>query len=45
MLKGASYGSISVFFLYFILSCAGTVYFLLNLKTFPGKEDAGLPEK
>jgi hypothetical protein len=47
MFTGAREAGIPVAFLYFILSCAGTIYFFLNMKSFlaPGTEDAGLPEK
>ncbi|MDB5048009.1 MAG: hypothetical protein JWO30_1080 [Fibrobacteres bacterium] len=45
-LADASAG-VSFAFFYFILSCAGTIYFFLNMKTFlkAESEDAGLPEK
>ncbi len=38
-------GMVSLVFLYFILSCAGTIYFFLNMKTYLGSEDAGVSEK
>ena len=31
-------------FLYFMLSCAGTIMFFLNMKKFLGNENAGLPQ-
>lgn len=42
--SGSSAGIYSVF-LYFLVSCAGTIYFFLNLKSFLGSGDAGLPER
>lgn len=35
----------SVWFLYFLLSCAGAIGFFLNMKSFLGKTDAGVLEK
>jgi Predicted membrane protein (DUF2157) len=32
-------------FSYFLLSCAGTIYFFLNLKTMLGNKNAGLPKE
>jgi hypothetical protein len=43
LLRSLSASGVSVIFLYFILSCAGTIYLFLNLKTLAGKDDAGLP--
>jgi hypothetical protein len=45
LLGSLSSSDISVIFLYFILSCIGTIYLFLNLKTLAGKDDAGLPQK
>ncbi len=45
LFRSGSSAGISAAFLYFILSCAGTILFFLNLKSFLGNTDAGLPEK
>jgi hypothetical protein len=45
VLRSLDSSDISIVLLYFILSCAGTIWLFLNLKTLAGKNDAGLPQK
>jgi hypothetical protein len=45
LFRSGSSAGISAAFLYFVVSCAGTIYFFLNLKSFLGSGDAGLSEK
>lgn len=45
LFQSSTMDSMSLLFLYFILSCGGTIYFFLNVKTFLGIPDAGVSEK